>query len=57
MQNSAEVQEFARKYGAMNLMQQYVRETELGNREAVAGALSSYLKGENFQGKREFIEG
>lgn len=37
-------------------MQQYVRESEITNREAVAGALSQYLKGENFEGKVEFIK-
>ena len=36
-------------------MHQYIRESEVGNKEAVASALSQYLKGENFEGKREFI--
>ena len=55
MQNNKEVQDFARKLGALNLMYQYIRESEVGNKEAVASALSQYLKGENFEGKREFI--
>ena len=56
VQNNKEVQAFARKLGALNFMQQYVRENETSNREAVVGALSQYLKGENFEGKVEFIK-
>lgn len=56
VQNNKEVQAFARKLGALNFMQQYVRENENSNKEAVAGALSQYLKGENFEGKIEFIK-
>jgi len=41
--------------GALNLMSLYVRETENANKEAVISALSQYLKGENFEGKIEFI--
>lgn len=36
-------------------MHQYLREAEIANKEAVASALSQYLRGENFEGKREFI--
>lgn len=36
-------------------MNQFVKETEMANREAVFGSLSSFLRSENFAGKREFI--
>lgn len=36
-------------------MNQFVKEKEMSNKEAVFGALSSFLRSENFAGKREFI--
>jgi len=33
----------------------FVRETDMKNKEAIFGALSSFLRSENFIGKREFI--
>lgn len=36
-------------------MQQFVREEDLKGKEAVMGALSSFLRGDNFNSKREFI--
>ena len=43
--------------GALNLTHQYVRESNVKNREAVIGALSAFLRGINTDGKREFLEG
>lgn len=36
-------------------MNQFVKETEMPNKEAIFGSLSSFLRSENFAGKREFI--
>jgi hypothetical protein len=36
-------------------MNQFVKETEMSNKEAIFGSLSSFLRSENFAGKREFI--
>lgn len=36
-------------------MMKFVDEQELGNKEAVLGALSSFLRAENFNSKREFV--
>jgi len=33
----------------------FVKETDMKNKEAIFGALSSFLRSENFVGKREFI--
>ena len=41
--------------GVLNLSHQYVRETNIKNREAVIGALSSFLRGINTDGKRTFL--
>jgi len=46
---------WAQKLGALGLMNQFVKETEMANREAIFGSLSSFLRSENFAGKREFI--
>jgi hypothetical protein len=39
----------------MNLLHQYVKETNVKNREGIISALSSYLRGINTDGKREFL--
>jgi len=36
-------------------MQQFVKEEDMKNKEAVMGAISSFIRSENFDGKREFI--
>lgn len=36
-------------------MTKYPQEEQIGNREACLGALSSFLRAENFNSKREFI--
>ena len=40
----------------MKLMKQFVIEDEIKNKEDVFGALSSFLRGNNFEGKKIFIE-
>lgn len=37
-------------------MQQFVKEEDMKNKEAVMGALSSFLRGDNFNSKQEFIK-
>jgi len=54
--NNKQVQEFASKGGALNLLQRFGKEKNMRNKEAVFGALSSFIKSENFHGKRQFIE-
>jgi hypothetical protein len=54
-QNNLEVQNFTCKLGCMNLLHQYVRETNVKNREGIISAVSSYLRGINTDGKREFL--
>lgn len=44
------------KLGALNLLHQYLRESNVKNREAVIGALSAFLRGINTDGKRRFLE-
>jgi len=55
VQNNPEVQQFAFRHGALNLMTKFVEENEDMNKEAAFGALSSFLRAENFNSKREFI--
>lgn len=50
-----DVQKITGKLGALNLLHQYVRETNVKNKESVMSALSSYLRGINTDGKREFL--
>ena len=37
-------------------MHQFVKETSIANRESVFGCIASFLKGEYFEGKRDFID-
>lgn len=46
----------AAKLGALNLMTKFVEEQDAKNKEAVLGALSSFLRAENYEGKKEFIK-
>lgn len=55
VQNNPEVQQIAQKIGSLNLMTQYEREKNPPNKEAVFGALSSFLRGNNFKAKKEFL--
>ena len=54
--NNKEVQQFSHKLGALNLMHQFVKETNILNRESVFGCIASFLKGDYFEGKRDFID-
>jgi hypothetical protein len=53
--NNIEVQKITFKLGALNLMHQYVRESNTKNREAVISGLSAFLRGINTDGKRAFL--
>jgi len=55
VQNNLELQNWAQKLGALGLMSQFIQEEDMKNKEAVFGSLSSFLRSENFPGKREFI--
>ena len=55
-QNNGEVQEFATKSGAMNLVVQFEREQAIANKEAVLSCLRTFVGGTNFNGKRLFVE-
>ena len=50
------MQNLVRKLGALNLMHQYLRESNIKNKEAVIGALSAFLRGDNFSSKEEFLK-
>lgn len=54
--NNKQVQEFASKSGALNLVEKFSVETNLRNKEAIFGALSSFIRAENFEGKRRFVQ-
>ena len=47
----------AHKLGSLNLMTKFVEEQTPKNKEAVLGALSSFLRAQNYAGKMEFIKG
>ena len=56
-QNNTEVQQLTFNMGALNLMHQYVKESDARNREAVVSGLSAFLRGINTDGKRAFLAG
>ena len=53
--NNESVQEFATKYGAVNLTYQFERENTPKMKEAILSSLSSFLKAKNFVGKRQYV--
>ena len=55
MTNNRQVQEFASKSGALNLVGQFEREQSLQTKDAIFGSLSAWIKADNFEGKRRFI--
>jgi hsp70-interacting protein len=55
-QNNTFVQVDAMKNGAFNLFAQVMKEQKMENKEMAFSALSSFLRGENLQGKRDFID-
>lgn len=56
MSNNKQVQQFASKSGAINLVSHFSREESLQLKDAVFGTLAAWIKAENFEGKRKFIE-
>lgn len=54
--NNKKVQEFVQRSGALNLTIHVDKESDPAVKEAVFNSLSSYLKGDNFEGKRLFIK-
>lgn len=49
------MQEFATKSGAINLVAQFEKEETIPVKDAVFGTLSTWIKADNFEGKRRFI--
>ena len=45
-----------KKLGAINLVHQYRRESNIKNREALMSSISAFIRGENFDSKREFLQ-
>lgn len=55
MLNNRQVQEFASKSGAINLVDQFEREETLPAKISVFNCLATWLKADNFEAKRRFI--
>jgi Zn-dependent M16 (insulinase) family peptidase len=55
MSNNRQVQEFASKSGAINLVTQFQKESTLPLKDAIFGSMAAWLKADNFEGKRRFI--
>lgn len=53
--NNVDVQEFVAKSGALNFVKQVDNEKDLQVKEAIFQALSSFVKGPNFEGKRRLV--
>lgn len=49
------MQEFADRSGAINLVSQFAREDTIQLKDALFGSLASWIKADNFMGKRKFI--
>lgn len=54
--NNLQVQEYAMRSGAMNLVESFCNEKNLKNLEAIFSALSAVIKSDNFTGKLKFIK-
>jgi len=54
--NNLQVQEYAMRSGAMNLVESFCNEQDLKTKEAIFSALSSVIKADNFTGKLRFIK-
>ena len=54
VQNNETMQEYALHCGAFSLMHQFVKENSAPNKRALMTALSSFLLGDNPEGKRAF---
>jgi len=55
LQHDKEVQKIAKKCQTFNIMQRFANEDKVKNRESLMGLLSAFLRGENFEAKREFL--
>ena len=55
MSNNRQVQEFASKSGAINLVSKFMQEDNIQVKDAIFGSLASWIKADNFEGKRRFI--
>lgn len=55
MSNNRQVQEFASKSGAINLVSKFMQEETVQIKDAIFGSLASWIKADNFEGKRRFI--
>ena len=54
--NNSKVQQYALRYGAINLALQLERETTPAMREVILGCLSTFIRAENMPAKRKYIE-
>ena len=55
MSNNREVQEYAVKSGALNLIALFKKEPKIELKDAMFGCFSALIKADNFEGKRKFI--
>lgn len=55
-QNHLQVQEYANRLGAINLVEQFCNEKNIKNKEAIFSALSAVIKQDNFTAKTKFIK-
>jgi len=55
MSNNRQVQEFASKSGAINLVSKFLQEETIQLKDAIFGSLAAWIKADNFEGKRRFI--
>ena len=49
------MQEFASKSGAINLVGKFTQEETIQLKDAIFGSLAAWIKADNFEGKRRFI--
>ena len=49
------MQEFASRSGIINLVSQFTSEETIQGKDAVFGSLATWIKADNFDGKRRFI--
>ena len=56
LQLNREVQNFARRLGCLNLLNKYMEETNVKNREAIMGVISAFLRSQNMESKRDFLK-
>jgi len=54
--NNLQVQEYANRSGALNLVESFCNEKNIKNKEAIFSALSAIIKADNFAAKLKFIK-